>query len=109
MEIVVGDGHALEIDPLEAAVSGGEGEEPRAEVGPPGGGHEAEIGEAGLALERDGGDVAEAEGGATRGDGVAVADEEVGSGAGLRPVPGSADERGGVAVAAAGQELEHVL
>ena len=84
---MVRDGHALKVELLEPRVGGGEGGAPGQEVGTPVEGHQIEVGEAGLALDGDGADAAEAGGGAAGGDGVAVADEEVGSGEGLGSVP----------------------
>lgn len=109
VEVVVGDGHPLEADALEARVGGAERGHPGGDVGAPSVGHEAEVREARLALEHDGAQAAEALDGAARRDGVAVADEEVAPRLRLGAVPGAADERGGVAVPRGGEELEHAL
>ena len=77
---------------LEPGVGLGEGGGPGGEVGPPVGGHKIEVGEAGLALDGDGPGAREAGGGASGGERVAVADEELGSGEGLGAVPGAAHQ-----------------
>lgn len=61
-------------------------------MGPPIRRHQVEVGEPGLALDRHGPDPGEPGSGASRRDGVAVADEELGSGECLRPVPRLADQ-----------------
>lgn len=92
-EVVVGEGHAFEVEFVEGGrVRLGECGGPGGEVGPPVQGHEVEVGEAGLALDGQGPEAGEAGGGAPGGNGVAVADEEVGAGEGLGAVPGLADQ-----------------
>ena len=91
-EVFVGDGHALQVDLLEPAVRRGEGGGPGVEVGAPVGRHQIEVREPRLALHGDGPDPAEPGRCAARGDRVAVPDEELGSGEGLRTVPGPADQ-----------------
>lgn len=108
-ELVVGDGHPLEEDALEARVGGAERGDPGGEVCAPALWHEAEVREARLPLEHDGPHPTEPLDGAARRDGVAVADEELPARLGLGAVPGAADERGGVPVARGREELEHAL
>jgi len=108
-EVVVGDCHPLEADALESRVRGPERSHPGRDVGAPAVGHEAQVGEARLALEHDGAQAPEALDGAARRDGVAVADEELAARLRLGAVPGAADKRGGVAVARGGEELEQAL
>lgn len=61
-------------------------------MGPPMGRHEIEIGEPGLPLDCHGPDPGEAGRGPAWRDRIAVADEELGSGEGLRTVPRLADQ-----------------
>lgn len=91
-EVTVGDGHAFEVNLLEPGVGLGQGGGPWAEVGPPIMRHQIEVGEARLAFDGNRLDAREARGGARGGERVAVADEEFGSGEGLRTVPGAADQ-----------------
>lgn len=77
---------------LEPGVGLGQSRGPRAEVGPPIGRHQIEVGEAGFPFDGDGHDAREAGGGASGRERVAVADEELGSGEGLRTVPGAANQ-----------------
>ena len=92
-EVVVGEGHAFEVEFVEGGVVRlGECGDPGGEVGPPVQGHEVEVGEAWLALDGHGPDAGESAGGAAGGHGVAVSDEELGAGEGLGAVPGLADQ-----------------
>jgi len=92
VEVVVGDGHAFQMELLQPGVGLGQGSGPRREVGPPIVRHQIEVREARLTLHGDGLDARETRGGAGGGERVAVPDEELGSGEGLRAVPGAAHQ-----------------
>lgn len=102
LQIVVLDRHPLQADLLQRTVALAHAVDPGGEVRAPLRRHEVEVGEPGFAFQGHGRHAAEPLSGAAGGDGVAVADEEVGSGEGLHTVPRFAHQGCGVSVLAGG-------
>lgn len=86
-QISIRNRHTLEVKLLEPWIRLGHGNNPRREEGPPIGRHEIEISKPRLPLKHERAHAPETLGGALWGDGVAVANKELGSGESLGAVP----------------------
>jgi hypothetical protein len=106
-DVVVGDGHATQVDGLEALKRRGELREPRRGVGAPIVGYEAVHGGAGPPLDRERLEPREASAEAGRLGGVAEADGDVLARERVGAVPAAAHERGGLPVARVVDVSEH--